>query len=137
MGVINFHCKMNEISTFPLFSFFIFQDFSTFRLLRSCVFHFLDLSFLGTPRAPILDPRGSHVAPIGSHLAPSGLSCWSLLTLWALIWPPLGYHLAPLGSHWFPFGYHGPHLGHILGLKVTIRPHTPYIINKTHVHVYS
>ena len=111
LGVINFHCKMNEISTSPLLCFSNVHDFSTFRLFVILRFSLSRSFVLGDPWAPILDPLGSHVAPIGSHLAPFGLSFWSLGTLWARIWPPLGYHLVPLGSHWFAFGHHGSPYG--------------------------
>ena len=113
LGVINFHCKMNEISTFPLLCSSNFHDFSTFRLFVILRFSLSRSFVLGDSSAAILDPLGSHVAPIGSHLAPFGLSFWSLGTLWACMWFPLGYHLVPLGLIGSLLGTKVPHMGHI------------------------
>jgi hypothetical protein len=100
--------------------------FQFFDFLRSCVFHFLDLSFLGTPGLQF----GTLWALMWPSLAPIwppfGLSFWSLGTLWARIWPPTGLPLSasglPLVRFWAPW----LPSGHILSLKATIRPHTVY-----------
>ena len=85
--VINFHCKMNEISTCSL---------STLSKFHSCqCFEILDLHF-----------RPSRFVHL---LGPSGLPFW---TLGIPICPPLGSHLVPLGHSGLPFGASGIHLVH-------------------------
>ena len=103
--------------------------FQLFDFLRSCVFHFLDLSFSGTPGlqfwtlgaimwpplTPIWPPLGSHFGPAGPFRLAFG--------------PPLGYHLVPQGSHWFAFGHHGsPYGPHFKPLSHNQATHRIFLI---------
>ena len=143
LGVINFCCNMNEISTFSLLSPFIFQDFQISDFLGVRVSHLLEFLFSGTLWAPIFEPRGSHLIPLPPI-------CSLLGSFWSLLLDPFldlfGYHLAPFGSVWFPFGFLVAPFG-FLGLVLPLATQRlcndgpiRYIYNtrnKTYIHVCS
>ena len=134
LGWLIFIVKWMKYQHFHFCVLQIFMLFQLFDFLWSCVFHFLDLSFLGTlrlqfwtlwapmwpPLAPIWPPLGYHFGPLG----PFGLACgppWA--TTWCL-WVPLVRFWALRFPIWATFEAFKSQLGHVR-----------YILNKTHIHV--
>ena len=100
--------RMNEVSTFSLFSPVIFYDFSPFRLLGflclspSRFFRFRDL--LGSnsgASGSYLVPWLRFVALLGSPLVPFGFLWFPLAPFWLRL-APFWFLLVPLGPRWFP-----------------------------------
>ena len=109
-GVINFCCKMNEISTISLLSPFIFYDFSTFDFGGFSVSHLLDIFVSWSLWAPLLEFRGFLLVPLPpiysvleSALAPLASFWLPFDSLWLPL-APFGFLWAPFGSLWLPFG---------------------------------